>query len=147
LVPDFDPPRPEDATQRARNWAHTKGERKQKEERKKKMAEKAKRKEERDKCRRLQWQAREEEESSNTDDDDDDDEVDQYDWLDSMAEERELPRGSSLPTEGRSPRAKPPHRESGDPSLGGAATTGGGMEPPRPQESARPERAEGPQPQ
>jgi hypothetical protein len=105
--------------QRAWNQAHAEGVRKQKEEGKKETAEKARRKEERDKRRRLQQQAREEEESSSTDDDDDDEEeVDQYDWLDSMAEERELPRESSLPTEGQSPRAKPPHRESGGPSLG-----------------------------
>jgi hypothetical protein len=121
LVPDFDPPLREDTMQRAWNQAHAKGVRKQKEEGKKKTAEKARRKEERDKRRRLQQQAEEEEESSSTDDDDDDEEeeeVDQYDWLDSMAEERELPRESSLPTEGQSPRAKPPHRESGGPSLG-----------------------------
>jgi hypothetical protein len=51
------------------------------------------------------------EESLSIDDDDDDDgdEVDQYDWLEPIAEERELSGGSSLPIEGRSPWAEPPH--------------------------------------
>jgi hypothetical protein len=55
LVPDFDPPLPEDAVQRARNQAHAMEVRKQKEEGKKKTAEKARRKEKWYKCRRLQW--------------------------------------------------------------------------------------------
>jgi hypothetical protein len=61
----------------------------------------------------LQRQAGEEEKSSSIDDDNDDEEeeVDQYDWLDSMAEEGELPRELSLSIEGRSSRVEPPHRE------------------------------------
>jgi hypothetical protein len=147
LVPDFDPPLPEDVMQRAWNQAHAEGVRRLKEEGKKKIAEKARRKEECDKRRRLQWQAREEESSSTNDDDEDEKEVDQYDWLDSMAKEGELPMKPSPVTEGRSPRAEPPHRELGDLDLGGAAMMGGGLEPSRPQESAHPGRTEGPQSQ
>jgi hypothetical protein len=78
----------------------------------------------------LQWQARKEESSSIGDDDDnDDEEVDQYDWLDSMAEEGELPRESSLSIKGWSPWAEPPHRELEDLDHGGAAATDGGEEP------------------
>jgi hypothetical protein len=54
LVHDFDPPLPEDAIQRARNWAHTEGVKKRKEEGKKKEVEKAWRKKECEKCRTLQ---------------------------------------------------------------------------------------------
>jgi hypothetical protein len=95
LVPDFDPPLLEDAIQRARNWAHAEGVKKKKEEGKKKEAEKARRKEEHDKRRELQREAREEELSSieDGDDDDDEEETHQYDWLDSMAEKGEQPRG------------------------------------------------------
>jgi hypothetical protein len=139
LVPDFNPPLPEDTTQRARNRAHTEGVKRKKKEGKKKRAEKARRKEEREKRQKLQRQAREEEESSiGEDDDDDDDEGDHpYDWLDSMAEEEEQPRGSSLSIEGQTPQALLLCCEPKDPGLGGAMTKGGG-EPPRPQGSARP---------
>jgi hypothetical protein len=92
LVPDFDPPLPEDAIQRAWNQAHAERVKK-KEEGKKKKAEKARRKEEHDKRRKLQRQASEEEESSSIDDDYDEEEIHQYDWLDSMAEEGEQPSG------------------------------------------------------
>jgi hypothetical protein len=54
LVVDFDPPLPKDVIQRAWNWAHAEGVKKQKEEGKKKVAKKARRKEERDKRRKLQ---------------------------------------------------------------------------------------------
>jgi hypothetical protein len=60
---------------------------------------------------------------------------------------RGLPRESSLSIEGRSPRAEPPRRESGDPDLGGSMATGGGEEPPSLQESALSERTEGARPQ
>jgi hypothetical protein len=63
-----------------------------------------------------------------------------------MTEEGELSRESSLPSKKRSLRAELPHRESGDPILGSVVMMGEGMEPSRMQESARPERAEGPQP-
>jgi hypothetical protein len=91
LVPDFNPPLPEDVTQRVRNWAHAEGVKKKKDKEKKK-ADKAKRKKEREKRRKMQRKAREEEESSI--DEDDDDEGDYpYDWLDSMVEEGEQPGG------------------------------------------------------
>jgi hypothetical protein len=41
LVPNFNPPLPEDMTQRTRNWAHAKGVKKKKDEEKKKKAGKA----------------------------------------------------------------------------------------------------------
>jgi hypothetical protein len=52
LVPNFNPPLLEDATQRAQNWAHTEGVKK-KDEEKKKKASKAKRKEDREKRRKM----------------------------------------------------------------------------------------------
>jgi hypothetical protein len=87
---------------------------------------------------------------SSIDDDNDDDEeeeVDQYDWLDSMAKEGELPRESSLSIEGRLSWAEPPRRESEDLDLRGATMMSGGEEPLRPQELAHPERAEDPRSQ
>jgi hypothetical protein len=53
LVPDFNPPLPEDVTQRAWNQAHTEGAKKKKDEEEKKKAAKAKRKEEREKRRKM----------------------------------------------------------------------------------------------
>jgi hypothetical protein len=52
LVPDFDPPLPEDAIQRAWNRVHTEGVKKKKEEGKKKGTKKGRRKEECDKRQR-----------------------------------------------------------------------------------------------
>jgi hypothetical protein len=106
LVPDFDPPLPEDVIQRTRNWAHAEEVKKKKDEEKVKKAGKAKRREEREKHWKLQRQAREEEESSSIDEDDgDDDDVGgyPYDWLNSMVEEGKQPRGSSFSIEGQSP--------------------------------------------
>jgi hypothetical protein len=101
LVPDFDPPLPEDAIQRARTQAHAKGVKKKKDEEKVKKASRVQRKEEREKRQKMQRQAGEEESSSiDEDDEDDNDEGDHlYDWLDSMAEE-----GNSL--EGRPSRLR-----------------------------------------
>jgi hypothetical protein len=64
-----------------------------------------------------------------------------------MAEEGELPRESSLLSEGQSPQAEPPCHESEDPNLRGAVATGGGEEPLRLQELDHSERAEESRPQ
>jgi hypothetical protein len=91
LVPNFDPPLPEDAIQRARNRAHAKGVKKKEEGKKKKETKKARRKEKREKRQKLQQQAGEEESSSI--DEDDDEGGHPYDWLDSMVEEGSSPGG------------------------------------------------------
>jgi hypothetical protein len=49
----------------------------------------------------MQRQAGEDSSIEEDDEDDDDKEVHLYDWLDSMAEKREHPEGSSLSIEGR----------------------------------------------
>jgi hypothetical protein len=54
LVPDFNPPLPEDVIQRARNWAHIEGVKKKKDEDKKKRVGKGRRKEEREKHQKMQ---------------------------------------------------------------------------------------------
>jgi DNA gyrase/topoisomerase IV subunit B len=79
LVPDFDPPLPEDVIQKARNPAHAEGVKKKDREMVKK-ANKVQRKEEHEKCRKMQRQDGEEESSSINEGDY------SYDWLDSMAE-------------------------------------------------------------
>jgi hypothetical protein len=116
-----------------------------KKDKEKKKADRANRKEEREKCQRMQWEAREEEESSEEEDDevDDDEGVHPYDWLDSLAKDGEQPERPSLLFKGWTPHDQLLLREPEDLDLRLSMVAPGEGEPLKPLGCTRPERIGG----